>query len=389
VTDSTINGNSAASGGGLWSDTNLTTETLTVVGSTISGNTATTSGGGLFNSDGRTVIRHSTITNNTAPGSGGSGIGSAGNGSTRTELRSSIVAADSSSDIALVGGTTNSFQSNGHNLVGSGHSTGNPINEFVETGDQVGANPMLGSLANNGGPTFTHVLMPGSAAINAGNPAAVAGSGGVPQYDQRGTPHGRILGGRIDIGAIEIDLPPKPDLTGDYNLNNKVDAGDYVVWRKMAGMTVLPFSGADGNGDSVVNQVDFMLWRENFGTTGSGSGAGASTIEESPADASLELQTSEPASEGQEVAPADQDSAIWFDLQPTSPTESPKTMLGTTTLNAGGLADNLLLVIDSLYTDYELESAESFGSDLLSPDDQAIDTLFAEIGDAHRVVAEL
>jgi hypothetical protein len=191
------------------------------------------------------------------------------------------------------------------------------------------------------------------------------------------------------MGAVEIDLPPKPDLTGDYNLNNKVDAGDYVVWRKMAGMTVLPFSGADGNGDSVVNQVDFMLWRENFGTTGSGSGAGASTIEESPADASLELQTSEPASEGQEVAPADQDSAIWFDLQPTSPTESPKTMLGTTTLNAGGLADNLLLVIDSLYTDYELESAESFGSDLLSPDDQAIDTLFAEIGDAHRVVAEL
>ena len=50
---------------------------------------------------------------------------------------------------------------------------------------------------------MTYALLPGSPAINAGDLNAVAGVGGVPMFDQRGTPFGRVVGGRIDIGAFE------------------------------------------------------------------------------------------------------------------------------------------------------------------------------------------
>ena len=68
--------------------------------------------------------------------------------------------------------------------------------------------PLLRPLADYGGPTHTLGLAPGSPAINAGNPSAVAGAGGVPLYDQRGVPFDRIIGGRIDIGAFEFRNPP-------------------------------------------------------------------------------------------------------------------------------------------------------------------------------------
>ena len=69
VTDSTISGNTADSGGGIFSDTNLNpVGTTTISNSTISGNLADgREGGGLFNFSGAAVIRRSTITNNTGP----------------------------------------------------------------------------------------------------------------------------------------------------------------------------------------------------------------------------------------------------------------------------------------------------------------------------------
>ena len=67
-------------------------------------------------------------------------------------------------------------------------------------------NPMLGPLADNGGPTLTHTLLPGSPAINAGNPAFDPFAVSPPMTnDQRG--FRRVNDGRIDIGAFElIDL---------------------------------------------------------------------------------------------------------------------------------------------------------------------------------------
>ena len=58
--------------------------------------------------------------------------------------------------------------------------------------------PGVGPLADNGGPTLTHALLPGSVALNTGNPAIAD----PPDTDQRGEP--RILDGRIDIGSVEM-----------------------------------------------------------------------------------------------------------------------------------------------------------------------------------------
>jgi hypothetical protein len=63
-------------------------------------------------------------------------------------------------------------------------------------------NPLLGALANNGGPTLTLALQSGSPAINAGNPSGCSDSlGALLQFDQRG--FFRHSGARCDMGAIE------------------------------------------------------------------------------------------------------------------------------------------------------------------------------------------
>ena len=127
-------------------------------------------------------------------------------------------------------------------------------------------NALLGPLANNGGPTKTHALLPGSPAIDAGDPAAVAGVNGVPEFDQRGVPWSRVVGGRIDMGAIESQANP---LAGDYNFNGVVDAADYSVWMDTLGSTIdLRADGRAENAgvpDGVVDEHDYAWWKAKFG----------------------------------------------------------------------------------------------------------------------------
>ena len=68
---------------------------------------------------------------------------------------------------------------------------------------------MLGPLQDNGGPTFTLDLLPGSPAIDAGDPKFTP----PPLYDQRGTPFVRVFNGRIDIGSFEVQPTPTPTPT--------------------------------------------------------------------------------------------------------------------------------------------------------------------------------
>jgi Rhamnogalacturonan lyase family 11, C-terminal domain len=77
--------------------------------------------------------------------------------------------------------------------------------------------------------------------------------------------------------------PPAPDiyfapqLVGDYNGDDHVDSGDYVLWRKTLGsMTNLQ---ADGNHDGIVDSGDEQVWRANFGAVGpAGASVAASMI---------------------------------------------------------------------------------------------------------------
>jgi hypothetical protein len=80
-------------------------------------------------------------------------------------------------------------------------------------------------------------------------------------------------------------------LLGDYNLDGIVDAADYVVWRKTLGTPVAtPFSGADGDGDSTVDNDDYGVWTARFGqTAGSGSAVGQSPAVPEPGAALLAL----------------------------------------------------------------------------------------------------
>ena len=236
LTGVTVSGNTSngGDGGGIRTNTDLTEFKATISNSTISGNSATR-GGGLFNTDGVTQIVSSTVTGNTAPNGGGAGIGSFGDNVTETALLASIVAGNVGTDVDFVSGNANnSFTSNGNNLVGDGNATG----DFNQSNDTTGvADPMLGLLSDNGGPTKTHRPIAGSPAIDRINSLVLFGNRvclGVPAFDQRGVtrPQDGDLNNDsdCDIGAVEF-IDDTVDSDGDgipdgYELNNGLDPND-------------------------------------------------------------------------------------------------------------------------------------------------------------------
>jgi hypothetical protein len=62
---------------------------------------------------------------------------------------------------------------------------------------------------------------------------------------------------------------------GDFNEDGRIDAADYIVWRKQMGQPLTAWDGADGNGDGLVNELDYGVWRRNFGKTIPDAGSGA------------------------------------------------------------------------------------------------------------------
>ena len=191
----TLSANVGGDGGAVYSDSDLSTA-LSLRNCTLSGNTATVSGGALHNADGLVTIDSCTIAGNTAPAGKGSGVFSFGSSATRTEVRNSIVSANTNTDVDFAGGATNSFQSNGYNLIGDGNAVG----DFNQTGDVTGnSNPGLGVLAENGGRTRTRALLPSSPARDTGNTTLTV--------DQRGIARPQPFpSGADDKGAFELPL---------------------------------------------------------------------------------------------------------------------------------------------------------------------------------------
>jgi hypothetical protein len=65
-------------------------------------------------------------------------------------------------------------------------------------------------------------------------------------------------------------------LAGDYNHDGVVDTRDYVAWRNSVNSNVLPYSGADGDGNGIVDANDYSIWRSHFGqAAASGTLAGS------------------------------------------------------------------------------------------------------------------
>jgi predicted outer membrane repeat protein len=212
VTHTTFSVNSAGSGGAISQNGGM----LTLSNSLLVGNVADTNGGGIHNFSDRMHLTNVTFAGNFADRGGGIDIAS---GATMTlthgtlyinradigggifseagssiRLENTIVATSLTRDGAFPslncdnGGSP--VQSLGHNM-----SDDNSCN-LAAAGDQPGvSDPKLGPLADNGGPTWTHMPLSGSPAIDGGQ--CVAGV----TTDQRGLL--RPAGAACDIGAVE------------------------------------------------------------------------------------------------------------------------------------------------------------------------------------------
>jgi CSLREA domain-containing protein len=231
LANSTVSGNTSGYGGGI--DGYLGAVTLT--NSTVSDNSANSDGGGIYSESAALTLTNSTVSGNSA-GFGGGGIG---NLESAVTLTNSIVANSVSGDDC-----NGTITSNGHNLDSDGTCS------LTGPGDLSGVNALLGALMDNGGPTQTHALSPGSPAIDAG---AVC-----PTTDQRG--FSRPLDGDgdgtpiCDIGAYEAPF-------GDQDLDTIGDAIETACGANPLDGGSIPervdgaFAGVDDDGNDGVDEA--------------------------------------------------------------------------------------------------------------------------------------
>lgn len=247
LTRSTVSNNttsaSNSTGGGIWSTGQVSLTQSTLSGNTTSG--ATAHGAGIYTNSSVALIR-STVTNNRllVAGANGGGIYVKDTAlNLALTLDHSILSAnrDSSSDDNFFGDPQGSNAVN-YSLIGTDVTVGTGANNIVNN------NPLLAPLASNGGLTKTHALLAGSPAINAGNPGVAANPS---EFDQRGTPYLRVVGGRIDIGAYESGNI----LAGDFDNDGDVDGRDFLRWQR-------------GGSPAPLSSGDLSSWQGQYGTSG-------------------------------------------------------------------------------------------------------------------------
>jgi hypothetical protein len=185
-------------------------------------------GGAVYNLNGRLSFLNSTIAANRAAGAGG--IASLGTGlevltfgvlvpanSASIDLTNTLVA---EAPAVVSAGSGRWYQrvtfgpAVALDTAFGGFSTATARNSLATSasasvaGLTISGDLRLGPLGDNGGPTRTMALLPGSPAINAGDnsrvPAGVA-------TDQRGTGFDRVVGSAVDVGAFEVQPRPPVD----------------------------------------------------------------------------------------------------------------------------------------------------------------------------------
>jgi len=149
-----------------------------------------------------------------ADGSPGSGFGGIDDASGQCQLINCTLAFNSGTGGSPKGGIATSGATMINTLLAENTPGGNGSSAIVDLGHNLSSdnscaftnlgslnntNPKLGPLANNGGPTMTMALLPGSPAIDGGDDASA------PTTDQRGFP--RPVAAAADIGAFEYGSP--------------------------------------------------------------------------------------------------------------------------------------------------------------------------------------
>lgn len=193
---STISGNAAGGAGGML------VHRLYLLDSTVSGNHSDYgSFGGIYARDSAQVFS-STIAGNSSASDIAAGLYVHDPSAPGTNVQNTIIANNKAGGVELdIGSAAGSSIPGNHNIIPT-HQVDTTVPAGTITDD-----PLLGPLQDNGGPTRTLALKPGSPAINSG------GSTGL-LLDQRGSP--RVVGGKVDIGAFEFD--PDHIFANGFNL---------------------------------------------------------------------------------------------------------------------------------------------------------------------------
>jgi len=174
VSNCTFSGNVAASGGGM---RNFSNSSPKVENCTFSANEGNFYGGGMHNEASNPTLTNCTFSGNTVDFCGGGMC----NHASDPRVKNTILAGNTPDDC------DGAVTSLGYNLDCDGSC------QLTHPTDLPNTDPLLGPLQDNGGPTHTRALEPGSPAIDAGSCDVAT--------DQRGV--GRPQGCRCDIGAYE------------------------------------------------------------------------------------------------------------------------------------------------------------------------------------------
>ncbi len=295
---------------------------LQLIESTLHQNTAEMTGGAIHNESASLTIDRSTLSNNETVGGQGGAIYNQATGQTNvtnTTLSGNVAAQGAAiyteSDITVTNATVvknigagsitvmnagSVAIKNSILLENNGTNTNQPLNSLgfniedgtnafnLSTGDQTNANNFhttLGDLSNNGGPTQTHALLFGNAAINAGT------SDAAPSVDQRNV----TRDSNVDIGAYEF-VPSGPSATVEISASSLSDSNNSTSVTITFSEAPVNFDPLDdltvdgGTLGAAAFDVDNLIWMATYTADDGFSGIGSVTlIPDSYTNANLDL----------------------------------------------------------------------------------------------------
>jgi CSLREA domain-containing protein len=252
IVESTLSSNYAQNGGGIYHDGFLHPESLlTLLNSTVSGNTTSKGGGGTYVYGGQLQLLNATIASNHVLLGGGPGGGLYITATATFTAQNSVIANNWHNGTIFTGPIPDDCLSSGtvgtlaYNLI---LTTTRCFVTGPQGGNIVGQDPLLSPLQNNGGSTQTRALLLGSPAIDTGAPAGCTDEFGNPlTIDQRG--FARPFNSRCDMGAYEwnnktdqrITFSPIPDRTlseSPFTVNATASSGLIVTYTSSGVCTV-------------------------------------------------------------------------------------------------------------------------------------------------------